>query len=202
MNDAREKAWNDDLYIPQTAKSTKARRNRKKKIFSDNVLADLEPCPRSVDQVYSLGVRIQYHIGEIYLELERLNQGNAKSHYKALALRQLDGKDEIEKLANINLNHLLTYFYNNGGPIIEPPVSEEMVQEMRPFYIRLSENFLKQMDFIVNLASKGRMTITEIESTIDHSVSELYLTMSMLFPIEEIKDAFNDLIMVRKNISR
>jgi hypothetical protein len=201
MNDPRENAWNDDLYIPQTAKAPKARRNRTRNTRSENVLVDLGPCPRSVDQVYSLGVRIQYHIGDIYLELERVNQGTAKSQYKKLALMQLDGKAEIEKLANINLNQLLSYFYNNGGPIIEPPVSEEMAQEVRPFYIRLSENFLKQLDFIVNLASKGRMTVSEIEDTINHSVAELYLTLTMLFPQDEMKKAFNDLIRVRTNIA-
>lgn len=200
MNDPRENAWNDDFYIPTTAKTSKPRRNRNKSAKSSNILADLGPCPRSVDQIYSLGVRIQYHIGDVYLELERVNQGTAKSQYKTLALRQLDGKGEIEKLANINLNRLLSYFYNNGGPVIEPPVSEELVQEVRPFYVRLSENFLKQLDFIVNLASKGRMNVSEIEDTINHSVAELYLTLTMLYPQDEMKKAFSDLIRVRENI--
>lgn len=201
MNDARETAWMDEVYIGQTIKSAKTRRNRNNHTKPYDLLADLGPCPCSVDQVYSLGVRIQYYVGDIYLELERLNQGVAKNQYKKLALSQLDGKNEVEKLANINLNKLLSYFYNNGGPIIDSPVSEQMARELRPFYIRISTNFLKQLDLIVSLASKGYMSVSELECTINNSVTEMYSAMSMLFPVDEMKEAFDDLTRVRESIS-
>lgn len=201
MNDARETAWMDELYIGQTIKSSKTRRNRNNSVKTYDVLVDLGPCPCSVDQVYSLGVRIQYYVGDIYLELERVNQGALKNQYKKLALRQLDGKNEVEKLANLNLNRLLTYFYNNGGPIIDSPVSEQMAREISPFYIRITTNFLKQLDLIVGMASKGNFTVNELERMVNNLVTEMYITISMLFPMEEMKDAFDDLTGVRESIS-
>ncbi len=91
----------------------------------DAQLENSVPCPRYVQEVYSLGASLQYYVGDKYLNLGVLNKGAQKSQYETLALNQLDYKEAIQKLANLYLNEMLVYFYNNGGPVIEAPVSEK-----------------------------------------------------------------------------
>jgi hypothetical protein len=197
MNDAKEMNRMAQIMEENSRKSPRAKRNHNnhtKPVIESAVLGTL-PC--SVDQVYSLGVRIQYYVGDIYLELERLNKGSSKNQFKNLALKQLDAKDQIEELAKMNLNRLLTHFYNAGGPIIVPPISERMAQEIQPFFTRISANCLKQLDAIVWMVSKGSFSASELEFTINDHINDMYTTLSMLFPVDEIKDAFNDLMRIR-----
>lgn len=201
MSDRKNMAWLDDVYIGTASQPPKTRRNRKNRTKQGVAAGEPGPCPCSVDQVYSLGINIQYYVGDIYLELGRRNQEPDKNQYKSLAMKQLDGKNAIEKLANINLTRLLSYFYNNGGPIIEPPLSEEMARDIQPFFTRISSNFMEQLDVIVDMVSKTSLSAHELEHMISGNVIDMYTTMSMLFPIDEIKDAFNDLIGVQEKIS-
>ncbi|MDD3364832.1 MAG: hypothetical protein PHZ03_07625 [Syntrophomonas sp.] len=161
-------------------------------------LVNLELCPRSVDDVYSLGVRLQYYIGAIYLELDAMNQGSKQIPYTSLALRQLEGKEEIEKLVNDNLNRLLWYFYNNGGPIIEAPVSEQVAKELQPFFNRIMANFLNQLDVMVNMTFNGDISAIDLDDSINNNIIAMYTVIAKLFKLDEIKNAFNDLISIRK----
>lgn len=161
-------------------------------------LVNLEPCPRSVDDVYSLGVRIQYYIGAVYLELDGMSKGSKQTVYTALALKQLEGKEEIEKLVNENLNRLLGWFYNNGGAIIEPPVSEQLAKELQPFFNRVMANFLYQLDVLMKMTAKGDISASDLDESINNNIIALYTVLCKLFKDEEIKDAFNELIGIRK----
>jgi hypothetical protein len=196
MNKANDITVVDEPYIESASTASKPRRTRRSAKAVD-VLIDLGPCPRSIDEVYSLGIKMQYYIGDIYLRLNALHQGSVKTLYKELALKQLDTKKEIQKLADDNLNELLSFFYNNGGAIIEPLVSEQMAKEMQPFFNRISANFLKQVDVLVSKASKEETNASELEPMINNILIEMYTTMSMLFPIQKMKDAYNELISLR-----
>lgn len=206
MNEAREMKIADKMYVGynQKKESTKAvpktRRTRNCRTKAVDELINFGSCPCSVDEVYSLGISLQYYIGDIYLDLEA-TQGPQKFLYKKLALNQLDIKEEIAKLANANLNQLLCYFYNNGGPIIEAPVSEEMAKEIQPFFNRIAVNFMNQLDVIVSMASKGNMDPSELESAINNNIIAMYTTMRKLFQVDEIENAFNELISIRKALS-
>ncbi|MGI5921311.1 MAG: hypothetical protein ACOX6I_06210 [Syntrophomonadaceae bacterium] len=157
-------------------------------------------CPRSADEVYSLGVNLQNYLGDIYLDLSGTSHGSQKVFYSKLAVEQLIGKEEIEKLANYNLNRLLSYFYSNGGPVIEPPLAEEKAREITPFFDRIVTNALYQLDLLVNDAIKEKMEAAELEKAINKNIIELYTSLSNLIPEKEIQDAFNELITVRKAI--
>lgn len=182
---------NEDAKKP----AKKPRRTR-----STTEVVTLGHCPCSVDEVYSLGVSLQYCIGDIYLQLETMCRGDQKIKYKNLALLQLDIKEEIEKLANENLNKLWLYFYNNGGPVIQSPVSEKMAREIQPFFNRIASNFLNQVNVLVSLAAKRNMNASELESAINNNVIDMYTTMAMLFRVDEIQDAFDQLINVRRAV--
>jgi len=205
MSEAKENKAAEKIYIDfnqheETKKAAKKpRRNRSTRTQTEETV-NLGPCPRSADEVYSLGVSLQYYIGDIYLELEALTQGEQRLQYQNLALSQLTVKQEIEKLANENLNRLLWYFYNHGGPVIEAPVTEKMAKEIQPFFNRIAVNFLNQLDVLVRLASKGNMSPSELESTINDGIIDMYATMSMLFNTDEIKDAFSELIEIIRSL--
>lgn len=158
------------------------------------------PCPRSMNDVYSLGVSLQYSIGETFLEIAELNQGNKRNLFTQLALKQLDAKAEIENLANANLNRLLAFFYNNGGPVIEPPVTNEQVKEIQPFFNRIMSNFYNQLDDSVQLTSKGSMNVEELDKVINNVLIDMYSTMRKLYQADEIVTAFDELIRIRENI--
>jgi hypothetical protein len=155
-----------------------------------------EKFTRSVDEVYSLGLSLQNYLGDTYLALETMNKA-----YKNLALGELNANEEIRKLANVNLNQLLTYFYNNGGTIIEAPVSEQTAKEIRPFFNRIVVNFLEQLDFAVSAAAKGNISAEELKEVINNNVIELYTTMTTLFPVKEIQTTFTKLINIRKTVN-
>ncbi|MEN6463337.1 MAG: hypothetical protein ABFC94_18455 [Syntrophomonas sp.] len=155
-------------------------------------------CPRCVDEIYSLGVSLQNYIGSIYLELTVLNKGPKKNLYTNLALNQLVVKKEIEKLANDNLNRLLAYFYDNGGPIMEVPVSEKLAKEIQPFFNRIVNSFLNQVDFLVNRTSKGEMSANDLNIEINNHIISMYTAMGKLFQVDEMQNAFNELINVRE----
>ncbi len=157
------------------------------------------PCPRSMNDVYSLAVSLQYCIGDTFLELAELNQGSQKDLYTQLALKQLDAKAEIEKLANANLNRLLSFFYNNGGPIIEPPVTNEQARDIQPFFNRIMYNFYDQLDSIVELTSNDSKSEIDLEKLTNTYIVNMYSTMSKLFRADEIITAFDELIRIRDN---
>lgn len=157
----------------------------------------LEKFPRSVNEVYSLGMSLQNYLEESYLALDAMNKA-----YKNLALGEQNANEEIRRLANANLNQLLTYFYNNGGQIIEDQaaVSEQTAKEIRPFFNRIVINFLDQLDIVVSVAAQGNISSEELKELINNNIIKLYTTMTFLFPVEEIQTAFAKLINIRKTV--
>lgn len=154
-------------------------------------------CPRCMNDVYSLGISLQYFIGNIYLKLADTNQGNTKNYYEKLALKQLNGKEKIEKLAKAHTNELLSYFYNNGGPIIEPPLSEQEAKEKQPFFNRIINNFLVKLEASLDLNSNSIINPEELENVINSSITELYTNLGKLIQVDEIIQAFDELISIR-----
>lgn len=161
-------------------------------------VAYLGQCPRWVDDVYALGISLQSYISEIYFELESLSEGKQKILYRNLALSQLVAKEEIRKLADYNLNQLLAYFYNNGGPIIEPPVSEKMGHDIQPFFSRIASNFLDELDVIVKLAVKGTIDASQLDNALDNYLNAMYMTMGKLFPVPALEKAFTNMVEARQ----
>jgi hypothetical protein len=162
---------------------------------SDSLLT----CPCRLDEVYSFGVSLHHRIGEIYSELAAVNQGAAKMLYTSMALRELYGNKEMEEIIKTNINNLLFYFYDNGGPVIENPVSEQLVSEVKSFYKRIMISFWEQVDIVVDMTFRGKMNANELEIAINNCIIFLYTAMGKLFQDEEIKKAINDLIDIRKS---
>jgi hypothetical protein len=205
MNEAKEikvmSKMISSFYQKKASKkeAPKTRRTRNYRTKVNSKLVNMEPVPCSADEVFSLGVSLQYYIGAIYLELAESNQGPHKVQYKDLALGQLEGKVEIEKLAKDNLNRLLTYFYNNGGPIIERPVSELMSKGIQPFFNRIVANFLDQVNALVQRVTEENISASQLEETINNYIITMYTSMCKLFLVDEIQTAFKELIGVRED---
>jgi hypothetical protein len=156
-------------------------------------------CPQSVDEVYLLGDKMQDYLGAAYNELAVLSAGPKKKIYSYLAKKQLGAKKEIETLANNNLNKLLQYFYENGGPIIEPPVSEELAREIKPFFKKIMESFLNQVDSLINKAARDEISSSDLEIEVNYQFINMYTAISRLYQAEEIQNTFNELISIKKD---
>ncbi len=146
-------------------------------------------CPRSVEEAYSLGISLQYYIGDIYLTLAGSITGHKKI-FNDIAIAQLDTKNKLQKLANTALNEKLAYFYNNGGCIIEPPVSEIQAKEINGFFNRIVANCLNQIDVIVTMATEGSTPPKELESEINNIIIRMYTSLGKLYQAADIKCAF------------
>lgn len=170
-----------------------------KEVFNYSSKAAEKPvmsCPRCMNDVYSLGISLNYYIGNLYLQLADSSQGEIKTQYEKLALKQLDDKEQIENLIKIHTNELLCYFYNNGGPIIEPPLSEEAAKEKQPFFNRVVDNFFVKLEASNHLTSSNIMNPDELENLVNASTIELYTNLAKLIQVEEIVKAFNELIKI------
>lgn len=162
-------------------------------------LASSLPCPRSANDVYFLGVSLQYCIRAKYLELDGLKSSIDKNFVVAQAARHLTIKTEIEKLAKYNLNVLLKKFYDQGGPIMEDPVSEEMVKDIQPFFDRIRSSFLQSLDEITQQTATGKLSVEDMEAEVNRQITEMYNALSRMFQPQEIREAFADLIEIRQS---
>lgn len=159
--------------------------------------ADPVVCPRSAEDVYLLGISLQNYIASLYLELSEMNKNN-KKNYANQVVTQIVVKKEIEKLAKDNLNQLLAYFYENGGPIIEPPVSEETANELQPSINLIVTAFLNQIDLILDKASQGDMNSNDLDNEINNQINFMLTAMSKLIKNDVMQNAFDELISLRK----
>jgi hypothetical protein len=155
-------------------------------------LASSLPCPKSANDVYSLGVSLQYCIRAKYLELAGQNIG--KDFLIDQAAQQLAIKNKMEELAAFKLNVLLGKFYDQGGPIIEDPVSKQMVKEIQPFFNRIISLFLQSLDEITYQAVTQNMGVQEMVSEVIRQINETYNALGKMFPVKEIEGAFADLL--------
>lgn|GEM_PF-823850 len=156
-------------------------------------------CPRYVDDVYSLGINLHYYVSRIYLKLSNLFQGTRKSQFKNLAIIEIKGKKQIQKLAKYNYDQLLTYFYANGGPIIESPVSEKKRNELSPAFDQIITSLATRLKIAVDKATNSQMTAKELEKFINKNIIASYAQISRLYDNEEIQKAFTELITIRKD---
>lgn len=153
-------------------------------------------CPRSAEDVYALGISLQKYISSLYVELAEMNKGR-KNPYTNMVLKQLVIKRKLEELSRENLNGLLAYFYNNGGPIIEPPVSEQLAAEIQPSVNSIVSGFLTQANLLINRAVEGDLKADDLETEIDDQVMSMYTAMGRIFQNDDMQKAFEQLINVR-----
>ncbi len=150
------------------------------------------PCPRSVNDVYNLGVSLQYCVRAKYLEMADLM--NEKAYLTAQAAHQLKNKSKIEKLAAYNLNVQLSKFYAEGGPIMEGPVTNETAAQIQPFFGRNMSRFLQTLDELSSQMLTKRMSEQEMAAAIDQQMIETLEAMKKMFQDEEMELAFAELI--------
>lgn len=161
-------------------------------------LIKIDQCPRNVNDVYALGVRLHNYIVDRYLELAALDNWTEKALCEDLAGEQLKGRRQIESMANYNLNKLLTYFYNHGGPVIEDPVPESEAQLILPFFTRIMVNFEKHVHALLMSAIKGQTLSSHIEASINGMLISTYSAISDLYQNADMQEAFMELIDVTR----
>jgi len=174
---------------------TEMERAAKTGIATDKI-AEIGTCPRSVDEVFSLGIKLQYYIGGVYMEMAEMRRGEAKKYFKQQAVKQLAIKDEIKYLADNNLNRMLDYFYANGGPVIEPPVSDETAKRIQPFFNRIASSSL---DEIRNVIDEGSNYDAEnVAMYVTETVADMYSAISRLYEAESaMTGAFKELLAIQ-----
>ena len=150
------------------------------------------PCPRSVSDVYNLGVSLHYCVRAKYIEIADLM--NEKAYLTDQAAQQLQNKFTIEKLAAYNLNVQLGKFYAEGGPIMEDPVTNETAAQIQPFFSRNMSRFLQTLDELSGQVLTKRMSGQEMTAAVDQQMAESLAAMKKMFQDEEIQMAFADLI--------
>lgn len=170
--------------------------NSKKKIMNqsniDALLKQIMP-PRTTEEVYTLGIKLQYLIGDMYLTTSNASKGQVRSILKELALKQLARKTEIEKLAKIDLNEKLTFFYNHGGPIMLPPVSEQQAKEMYGFFMKIAANYLNQMDIVLRTAAEDPDSLNKVDERINEIRVRLLTDLAKMYHQSEIRMAFKEM---------
>lgn len=159
-------------------------------------------CPRYKKDVYALGINLQYYIGDMYLQLAEISQGEVKSQFKRMAVTELEIKQQIQQINNANLNELLSYFYNNGGKIIEAPVASEQTKEIHPFFNRILNTFIKRIESWLVLAAEGTVTPDRLDSMVSYDIIEMYGNMCKLFKVDEIVRGFEVLIKIREDVRK
>ncbi len=155
------------------------------------------PCPCQVSEVYLLGTMLQHYVGDIYLQLAEFEKGDLKKKYQKMAVEQLEINEGIQKAANARLNEMLWTFYNNGGQVVDPPVSEEQAQEMQPFFTRLMNNFFEKIEDLIPLAAEGSISTDKMDNIISYNLIALYICLNKLFQADEMASVFKELIIIK-----
>jgi hypothetical protein len=145
---------------------------------------------------------LQYYIGDIYLQMAEISRGDIRSQYKKMAVSELEIKEKIEKINNARLNELLTQFYNNGGQIIEAPLTSDQAKELQPFFNRLLDTYFKRLESLLVLAAEGSITPERLDRMINFDTLEMYGNVSKLFKVDEIVQGFNNLISIRESVRK
>jgi len=188
---------NEKEAIIMNAKQAAMLNNNKRKNEFINSALTSEPkhsitCPHTTEDVYSIGIKLLYLIGDMYLDYANGSDKTTKSILKELALKQLNKKTEIQKLADMDLNSKLTYFYENGGPVIEPPVSEKRAKEINGFFNRIADNYLNNIEEQISKANED--IIQELEVNVNHIIVRMLTDLANLYHEKEIRMAFKELI--------
>ena len=101
----------------------------------------------------------------------------------------------MQGLSKNCLNCSLAYFYAKGGPIIEPPISEQYLKKINPSFNRKIAKFFGQLNAILNIFAQASNT-EKAERELNNSIVELFAQLSYLYQDAKIIEAFGDLIRV------
>ena len=142
---------------------------------------------------------LEYFVGSVFVALAEMDRNVSGSEYTRLAMMQLERKEKIVAVNNNKLNQMLQYFYDNGGPIIEPPVDEQKAARIAPRFNAIINEFCDRMDVLVNESSSGRMGAREMEKETNAAVLEVYTASKALYREYELRNAFDDLLRFRTN---
>ncbi|MDD4802548.1 MAG: hypothetical protein PHF24_06365 [Syntrophomonas sp.] len=164
-----------------------------------NKPANTLDCPRSAADVYYFGMYVHDYLDNIYRNLKLASRPNQDNRKQFDASRNTC-KDEIRTLIENYLNRCLGYFYKNGGPVIQAPVSDTDIQEIQPFFYKIAANFYDQLETMSYIASKGDMSANDLKVESTKYIIGLLNTMEKLYSVDEVKEAFEDLITVEKNL--
>lgn len=149
-------------------------------------------CPRCEIDVYFLGISIEDYLVNTFMELAMHNK---KPHniFEALAENHMARRDKMRELAHNSINCSLFYFYAQGGPVIEPPVSEQYIMEVTPSFNKKIAKFFGYLNDTYYIISKANNT-ARVERELTHYIIELFAKLSCLYQDAEINEAFADLI--------
>jgi len=162
----------------------------------NEVLKEMGPCPRSADEVYSMSIKVVNFVDKIYSEMAAKYCDDRALQEEVSRQRVI--KKTIRQLADHNLNQLLDYFYSHGGPIIEPPVSEQTAKEIQPFFSRITVNALTQIEAVTDRNQAA--SPAEAAEVISAVTVNMYEGMSRLYAgIPEVKETFEELMQLYKN---
>ncbi len=150
-------------------------------------------CPRYAIDVYLLGLFIEDYLVNTLTELTYRKPRN--NNFTTLVKSHMIRRDKMQGLSKNCLNCSLAYFYANGGPIIEPPISEQYLKKVNPSFNRKIAKFFGQLNAILNIFAQASNT-EKAERELNNSIVELFAQLSYLYRDAEIIEAFADLIRV------
>lgn len=153
-------------------------------------------CPRCAEEVYSLGVKLMDYLGQTYMDLAGDIREPQRTTLLRLANRYFENKSVITNLINADLNRELGYFYEHGGPVMKPPVTELNIKDIQPFFNKTISNFFSQSDAMVYITGKGEMSISELERETYQYIIGLYNILGRLYQVAEVREAFSDLVRI------
>lgn len=156
-------------------------------------------CPRNAAEVYYFGMFLQDSLSHIYEDLG-IAGGLAQSIRNQIDANCKTCKDEIQTLIKTYLNQRLGYFYINRGPVMQAPVSDDDVQDIQPFFNKITSNFYDQLETMAYIASKGNMNANELKMESSNYIIGLLNILERLYSVDEVKEAFEDLIEVERNL--
>jgi hypothetical protein len=151
-------------------------------------------CPRSAGDVYSFGLVLYDYLTRNYTDLA--NQIKDQNRFLDLTARYNRQKKDVNELINNDLNHSLACFYETGGAVIEPPVSQLDLKDIQPFFNKTLANFYSQLDAMLYVMGKGKMTVAELEEETHNYVVGLFTILRRFYQAPEVRQAFNELIQI------
>lgn len=153
-------------------------------------------CPGSVEEVYSLAISLQYHIGDIFVLLAELSLEPEKTHYLNMAMQQLENKNILQQSCQAYLHELMDCFYKNGGQVINERLSELEAREIQPFFKRILTNLLLSFDALMSMHLNENLTLEQMLAETHNYTLHSYASWGKLYRHEKISRAFNDLMLL------
>lgn len=166
----------------------------------NEIVSNPVSCPRCDMDVYFLGIFIEDYLVNTLMESARYNR-NPHNIFENLAENHMTRRDKMRELANSCINRSLVYFYAEGGPIIEPPISEQYIMKVTPSFNKIIVKFFGYLNTTLDIISKVNNT-GRIERDLTQYIIEMFAKLSCLYQEAEINEAFADLIRVENTTLR